>query len=95
MHKIKLALLIINLFIGHTAVFTQQIKYETIPNIPYYTNSINQTDNYKNERCKLDLYYPTNMKNFPVVVWFHGGGLTGGEKEIPEALKKKNLLLLV
>jgi acetyl esterase/lipase len=94
MHKIKLALLIINLFIGHTAVFTQQIKYETIPNIPYYTNSINQTDNYKNERCKLDLYYPTNMKNFPVVVWFHGGGLTGGEKEIPEALKEKEFAIV-
>ncbi|MCU0413709.1 MAG: hypothetical protein MUE91_04780, partial [Ignavibacteriaceae bacterium] len=60
MHKIKFALLIINLFIGNTAVFTQQITYETITNIPYYTNSTNQIDNYKNERCKLDLYYPTN-----------------------------------
>ncbi|MCU0331983.1 MAG: alpha/beta hydrolase [Ignavibacteriaceae bacterium] len=94
MHKIKFALLIINLFIGNTAVFTQQITYETITNIPYYTNSTNQIDNYKNERCKLDLYYPTNMKNFPVVVWFHGGGLTGGEKEIPEALKEKGFAVV-
>ncbi|MCU0364644.1 MAG: alpha/beta hydrolase [Ignavibacteriaceae bacterium] len=51
-------------------------------------------DNYKNERCKLDLYYPTNTKNFPVVVWFHGGGLTGGEKEIPEALKEKGFAVV-
>ncbi|QIF02643.1 alpha/beta hydrolase [Roseimicrobium sp. ORNL1] len=35
---------------------------------------------YEKERCKLDLYLPTKVKNFPVVVWFHGGGLTGGQK---------------
>lgn len=35
---------------------------------------------YEKERCKLDLYLPTKVKDFPVVVWFHGGGLTGGGK---------------
>jgi acetyl esterase/lipase len=35
---------------------------------------------YERERCKLDLYLPKEKKNFPVVVWFHGGGLTGGQK---------------
>jgi acetyl esterase/lipase len=35
---------------------------------------------YEKERCKLDLYLPKNKKDFPVVVWFHGGGLTGGQK---------------
>ena len=29
--------------------------------------------------CELDLYIPQGVSNFPVVVWFHGGGLTGGE----------------
>lgn len=35
---------------------------------------------YERERCKLDLYLPED-EGFPVVVWFHGGGLTGGEKD--------------
>lgn len=32
------------------------------------------------ERCVLDLYLPEAVagKKFPTLVWFHGGGLTGG-----------------
>lgn len=36
---------------------------------------------YETERCKLDLYLPAGEKNFPTLVWFHGGGLTAGSKE--------------
>ncbi|MFA6287720.1 MAG: alpha/beta hydrolase [Opitutaceae bacterium] len=33
------------------------------------------------ERCKLDLYLPAApAKDFPILVWFHGGGLSGGDK---------------
>jgi acetyl esterase/lipase len=35
------------------------------------------------------LYHPTNSPGFATVVWFHAGGLTGGEKWIPELLKGK------
>ncbi len=37
---------------------------------------------YEQSRCTLDLYLPdTNLhKNFPTVLWFHGGGLTDGHK---------------
>lgn len=35
---------------------------------------------YELERCKLDLYLPEG-EGFPVVVWFHGGGLTTGAKD--------------
>lgn len=34
-------------------------------------------------RCRLDLYLPTNARGFPLVVWFHGGGLTFGDKNSP------------
>ncbi|MHC1739192.1 MAG: alpha/beta hydrolase [Ignavibacteriaceae bacterium] len=37
--------------------------------------------------CKLDIYYPSDKEDFYTIVWFHGGGLTGGSKEIPEDLK--------
>ncbi|HEY3319428.1 MAG TPA: alpha/beta hydrolase fold domain-containing protein [Planctomycetota bacterium] len=41
---------------------------------------------YEQTRCKLDLYAPDKAKNLPVVVWFHGGGLTGGDKKGAEKL---------
>jgi acetyl esterase/lipase len=36
---------------------------------------------YEKERCKLDLYLPESKHVFPSLVWFHGGGLTGGSKD--------------
>jgi len=38
------------------------------------------SDSPGRERCTLDLYLPKSPGPFPVVVWFHGGGLTGGDK---------------
>ena len=39
------------------------------------------------ERNTLDIYYPTESKHFPTVIWFHGGGLTSGNKYIPKQRK--------
>ncbi len=66
-------------------LFAQQ-HYTTEKNIKYYSDSINQKDNYLSTLCTLDLYYPENTINFPTIVWFHGGSLTGGKKQIPKAL---------
>jgi acetyl esterase/lipase len=74
--------------------YTQETEYKTICNIPYYEDIINQTDDYINDRCKLDIYYPENKKEFTTIVWFHGGGLTGGSKELPEYLKKKGVCIV-
>lgn len=30
--------------------------------------------------CRLDVRWPVGKKGFPTLVWFHGGGLTGGNK---------------
>ena len=49
---------------------------------------------YRSERCKLDVYYPKGKKGFKTIVWFHGGGLTEGEKYIPEQLKKKGIAVV-
>lgn len=62
---------------------TYATEYNEVRDIPYSQN----TDNYSAERCKLDVYYPTDLKDVPVVVWFHGGGLTGGSKHIPSELR--------
>ena len=42
----------------------------------------------------LDLYCPKGAKDFSTIVWFHGGGLTGGNKEIPKALIKKGYAVI-
>jgi acetyl esterase/lipase len=84
----KIVLIILNLIWIHLLV-AQEVHYETKANIHYYNDSINKMDAYIEERCVLDIYYPKNSKNFTTVVWMHGGGLTGGNKELPEALKEK------
>ena len=60
-----------------------QNNYNTERNIPYHTDA----GAYAAERCVLDFYYPTDIKDFPTVVWFHGGGLEAGGKEIPHELR--------
>ena len=77
-----------------TSSFGQEDKYITESNIPYYNESAIKTDQYIRERCVLDIYYPGNTKDFATLVWFHGGGLTGGNKEIPEALKEQGLCIV-
>jgi hypothetical protein len=63
-------------------------------NIPYRTVEEAKSDSYIDERCQLDFYYPGNVKNFTTVVWFHGGGLEGGEKFIPEVWKNKGIAVV-
>lgn len=72
----------------------QETEYQTKLNVPYYNDSTNQSDEYIKERCVLDIYYPSNTKNFATIIWFHGGGLTGGEKEIPQSLKEKGFAVV-
>ena len=44
---------------------------------------------YEKERCKLDVYLPKGAKDFPTLVWFHGGGLTNGSKGRQEGDEKE------
>jgi len=90
----KTVLLAICLFSLALNAFPQKPEYATLSNIPYYSDSVVKTDAYIKERCVLDVYYPKNKKGFSTVVWFHGGGLTGGNKEIPEALKDKGICIV-
>lgn len=74
--------------------YAQEIQYLTKSNIPYYTDSANQAEAYIKERCVLDVYYPKNSKKFATIVWFHGGGLSAGNKEIPEALREQGFCVV-
>lgn len=82
------------LFLFGVSVSAQKVEYATQLNIPYYDNSVSKSDAYLKERCVLDVYYPKNSKGFATVIWFHGGGLTSGEKELPEALKNQGIAVI-
>lgn len=71
-----------------------QTTYEIKKDIPYYPENISQNDAYIKSQCTIDLYYPKNKKNFATVVWFHGGGLTGGKKEIPKQLMDNGFAII-
>ena len=53
-----------------------------------------KTDAYALERLKLDVYYPEGASDSPVVVWFHGGGLEAGAKEVPQELRRKGYVVV-
>lgn len=66
-------------------------QYKRVNDIPYAPIS---ADDYSRERCKVDVYYPTEIKDAPVVVWFHGGGIEAGSKEIPALLENSGLVVI-
>ncbi|HKJ41179.1 MAG TPA: alpha/beta hydrolase [Sunxiuqinia sp.] len=74
------------------SVFAQDITYKTDKDI-LYREGVNLTD-YMKERCRLDVYYPENKPGFATIVWFHGGGLTGGERYIPEDWRNKGIAVV-
>lgn len=98
-----------NYFLGRYIVFTLLICsfafaqnsdslktpiYSTESEILYYDNDSFEIDEYMNEQCRLDLYYPKNQSEFPTLVWFHGGGLRAGTNNIPEELKYQNIAIV-
>lgn len=49
--------------------------------IPYYADeALAAASDDQKARCRLDVRVPVGVTGFPTVVWFHGGGLTGGGK---------------
>tara|TARA_B100000579_G_scaffold437465_1_gene466920 strand:- start:540 stop:1379 length:840 start_codon:yes stop_codon:yes gene_type:complete len=79
-------------FSSLTKATDKKIAYKTDLNISYRSGS-NLTKYMKN-RCRLDIYYPSNKKEFATVVWFHGGGLKNGNRFIPAALKEKGIAIV-
>lgn len=70
--------------------------YRLLCDIPYYDADMERTGDpaYIAERCKLDIYMPEQAAKAPVVIYFHGGGMTAGKKFIPEGLKRSGLIVV-
>ena len=78
--------------ISATAQNTSPAGYAFRENISYIGES--DTNQYRQKRCKLDVYYPAKSKGFSTVVWFHGGGLEGGEKAVPAELRNRGIAVV-
>ncbi len=50
--------------------------------IPYYPEEGSIAD--PDHRCQVDLKLPEGKSGFATLVWFHGGGLTGGTRDFPK-----------
>jgi acetyl esterase/lipase len=75
-----------------TEALSEAGKYRTVADVPYRTGE-GLTD-YMKERCRLDVYYPTDVKGFSTVVWFHGGGLKAGKRSVPKQLKEQGIAVV-
>lgn len=69
----------------------QESTYKTDENISYVSSP---ESDYQRDQCKLDIHYPVGEEQKPIILWFHGGGLTGGSKEIPSFLKDKGFVVV-
>lgn len=86
----KFTILFISLLQVFFLMAQANTSYITKENIPYRS----QGDIYAMERCVVDVYYPEHTRDFATVVWFHGGGLSGGSKFIPQELKNSGLAVV-
>ncbi len=91
--KIYKLLLILLLFATTTNAQKKEFKdtlvYQIDKDLVYRDVKAEKLDDYAIKNCQLDIYYPAYKKSFATIVWFHGGSLTGGKKEIPDELLKK------
>lgn len=88
MKKIILSILLLCGFV------VQAHEYLTRTDVTYYSDSISKQDEYTKRKCVLDVYYPKDANNASTIIWIHGGSLTGGRTEIPEALKNTNNIIV-
>ncbi len=76
----------LNTSLCHAAAAPAPGAIKLLPDLPY--KSGDKLNDYEKERCKLDLCLPVGKTDFPTVIWFHGGGLTGGAKTSATPLMK-------
>jgi acetyl esterase/lipase len=79
---------------GSTPAAEEETTYRTKNDISYILESQSDVTDYQRERCRLDFYRPVSKPGFATIVWFHGGGLTGGNRQIPEGLKNKGIAVV-
>lgn len=64
-------------------------RYKLDEGIAYLPEEVTARSEYAKQQCRLDFYRPEGIRGFPTVVYYHGGGLTGGSRAIPKELKER------
>lgn len=85
----KRCLLLLFCFLFAGAVHAADYRFER--DILYRADTL---DDYARRMCRLDVAYLPDAKDAPVVVWFHGGGLTGGKRAVPQGLMQKGFVVV-
>ncbi len=89
----KILLLLLPLLAIFELSHAQEVHYRTLSDIPYSLEDVS-SDPYRSSRCKLDIYYPEGKDDFATLIWFHGGGLEGGNKEFPKHLLEQGFAIV-
>ncbi len=71
----------------------EEHTHRTTSDILYRNDDGTLTESMK-ARCRLDIASPAGASELPVVVWFHGGGLTGGTRSFPRELHRKDVVVV-
>lgn len=80
-----LSLSFLPVYVSSAAVPETDDGYMYLKDISYMPDD--ESDAYRLERCRLDIYYPEDVDGFATLVWFHGGGLEGGSKSLADELR--------
>ena len=89
---ITAVLVMIAVFSAAAQPHPQDKGYNFVQNVSYI--SADEQDAYRKERCTLDIYYPETDKGFATLVWFHGGGLNSGNKELLEGFRRQGFAVV-
>lgn len=87
---IAVVILMLAAFCSNAQPHPQDEGYNYLKDISY----ADETDAYRKERCKLDVYYPDTDKGFATLVWYYGGGLEGGSKELLEGFRRQGFAVV-
>ncbi|HEY8967386.1 MAG TPA: alpha/beta hydrolase, partial [Candidatus Methylacidiphilales bacterium] len=77
MKRVSLSLLFLALLVWALSARADD-SVEIRKDVAYRADNI---DAYQENLCRLDLYLPRERQGVPVLVWLHGGGMTGGDKK--------------
>lgn len=67
-------------------------EVKSVKNISYLSEVTH--DKYRNKMSVLDMYLPKKAKNFPTLIYFHGGGLVRGQRGGPSHLAKLGIAVV-
>ena len=64
-------------------------NYVTELGLSYLRPDASDASDYQRRMCRFDLYRPNHVKDFPTVVYFHGGSLIQGARHIHKQLENR------